>query len=68
VRAGAQPRLVYFPMDAQAQVMGEVVWKAGGEFPGDPLWLVPAADGRDYVVGANGAVYTIGQLPIAASA
>jgi hypothetical protein len=64
----AQPRLIYFPMDAQAQVMGKLTWKAGGEFPADPLWLVPAADGREYVVGTNGKVYTISQLPIAASA
>jgi hypothetical protein len=68
LRASAQPDLVYFPVDAQAQVVGAVVWRAGGEYPADPVWRVPGADGHDYFVGTNGAVYTLNQLPIAASA
>jgi hypothetical protein len=64
LRGGAQPELVYFPADAQAQQTGAVVWRAGGEFPADPIWLVPGADGQDHVVGDDGAVYAIGQLPM----
>jgi hypothetical protein len=62
------PRLVYFPVDAQAQAAGGVIWRAGGEDPANPIWLIPTAGGQDYVVGTNGAVYTLAQLPIAASA
>ncbi len=66
LRSGAAPELVYFPVDAQGQVVGAVVWRAGGEYPADPIWRVPGADGRDYFVGTNGAVYSLDQLPIAA--
>lgn len=65
---GAAPTLVYFPVDAQAQASGQLAWRAGGEDPADPVWLIPAADGHEYVVGTNGAVYTLAQLPFAASA
>jgi hypothetical protein len=67
LRAGSTPELVYFPVDAQAQVVGKVRWRGGGEYPADPIWRVPGADGRDYLVGTNGAVYTLDQLPLAAS-
>lgn len=68
LRAGAQPELVYFPVDALAQATGKIVWVSGGEYPGDPIWLVPGADGQDHIVGADGHVYFLKDLPIAAHA
>jgi hypothetical protein len=64
LRAGTQPRLVYISLDAQAQVTGQLVWTAGGEFPADPLWLVPGTDGQDYLVGDDGNVYLPSQVPV----
>jgi len=63
-RAGSQPRLVYLPLDAQAQAMGQLVWKAGGELPADPLWLVPGADGQEHLAGNDGNVYLPSQVPV----
>lgn len=64
LRAGAQPQLIYFPADAAAQQAGVVVWRGGGEFPADPIWFVPGADGQEHFVGDDGAVYAVGQLPM----
>lgn len=60
----APPALVYFPADATAQQTGQIVWRAGGEFPADPLWLVTGGDGRSRVIGEDGAIYTLDQLPM----
>jgi hypothetical protein len=64
--AGAQPYLVYFPMDplAPTDQTGQPAWKAGGALPADPLWLVPAADGQAFLAGNDGQTYTISQLPL----
>ena len=64
LRSGAQPRLVYIPLDAQAQVRGQLVWKAGGELPADPLWLVPGADGQEHLAGNDGNIYLPSQVPV----
>ncbi|WIG59930.1 MAG: hypothetical protein OJF49_002678 [Ktedonobacterales bacterium] len=64
LRASAQPQLVYFPVNAYAQQTGKIVWVSGGEYAGDPVWLVPGADGKDHVVGVDGHVYYTSQLPI----
>jgi hypothetical protein len=64
VRAGSQPRLVYVPIDAAAQETGKIVWTAGGESPTDPLWLISGADGHDRVVGDDGRLYTVAQVPV----
>lgn len=64
LRSGAAPQLVYFPADADAQATGQVVWTGGGEFPADPIWLVPGADGRDHLVGVDGKAYYRSQLPL----
>jgi hypothetical protein len=64
LRSGAAPWLVYFPADAAAQETGQVTWTGGGEYPADPIWLVPGADGRDHVVGVDGRVYSPAQLPL----
>lgn len=64
LRAGSSAQLVYFPADATAQETGQVTWNGGGEYPADPIWLVPGADGRDYVVGVDGRAYSPSQLPL----
>jgi hypothetical protein len=64
LRAAAQPRLVYFPFDFHGRWAGTVKWNAGGEGPDTPVWLVPGADGKDHVVGADGHAYYVRELPI----
>lgn len=64
LRSGTTPTLVYFPADATAQETGQASWSGGGAFPADPIWLTPGADGREYVVGTDGRVYDIAQLPM----
>lgn len=63
LRSGAQAQLVYFPLDAELQQTGKLVWTSGGEFPADPVWLIPGADGQDHIVGDDGAVYLSSQIP-----
>jgi hypothetical protein len=63
LQAGVQPYLVFFPVDGSLVGTGQVTWHGGGG-PGDPLWLVPGADGHDHVVGNDGKVYLPSQLPI----
>lgn len=60
---GMQAQLVYFPLDAQQQQTGKLVWKSGGEFPADPVWLVPGSDGQDHLAGTDGTVYYSSQIP-----
>lgn len=64
LRPGASPQLIYFPADAAAQETGQVTWTGGGEFPADPIWLVPGTDGRDHLVGVDGRTYSPQQLPL----
>ncbi len=68
LHSSAQPELVYFPINAYAQATGKIVWVSGGEYPADPIWLVPGADGQDHIVGGDGHVYYLKDLPIAAHA
>lgn len=58
--------LVYFPMDPQWQTSqnGKPLWTAGGALPADPIWLVPAAEGSQYLTGNDGKAYTLSQLPV----
>jgi len=65
LHAGASPELTYFPADVAAQASESDAWTGGGEFPADPIWLVPGSDGQSYVVGVDGKVYTLDQLPLA---
>jgi hypothetical protein len=64
LRAGEAPELIYFPADAATLGSGQVTWTAGGEFPADPIWLVPGTDGHDHVVGDDGHTYAPDQLPM----
>lgn len=65
LRSGASPYLVYFPPDYQAEETGKLTWVSGGQSPYDPIWLVPGADNHDHVVGTDGQVYDVSQLPFA---
>jgi hypothetical protein len=62
----SQPFLVYFPLDpvGQANQNGQPMWTAGGTLPADPLWLVTGTDGIPYLVGNDGRLYSMSQLPI----
>ncbi|MGH2501266.1 MAG: hypothetical protein ACRDID_02000 [Ktedonobacterales bacterium] len=64
LQAGVQPYLVYVAIDATLVETGQVTWNGGGG-PTNPLWLVPGADGHDYVVGNDGKVYLPTQIPLA---
>jgi hypothetical protein len=64
VRSGAQPQLVYIPIDAAALETGEVVWNGGGTSPTDPVWLIPGADGQNHLVGADGHAYEMSSVPV----
>lgn len=64
MRAGAQAQLVYIPIDATQLETGEVQWTAGGQYPADPVWLIPGSDGNDHVVGTNDLAYNMSDLPV----
>lgn len=64
LKAGGAAELIYFPFDQMAEDTGKINWKAGGNMPYDPMWLVPGADGHDYLVGSDGHVYAPSQLPV----
>lgn len=64
MRSGAQPQLVYIPIDASLLETGQITWNGGGMYPADPVWLIPGADGKDHVVGTNGRAYFVAALPI----
>ena len=64
IRAGVQPYLVFFPIDAYDLETGKVVWKAGGLWPGEPLWLVPGSDGQNHLYGNDGKVYAEREIPM----
>ena len=64
LRAGAQAQLVYLPTVAMAQQTGRIIWVAGGASPDDPIWAFPGADGQQHVVGDDGHVYFVSELPV----
>ena len=75
LRPGTTPQLVYFPLDANfqnaqnaqnAQSAGSSQWTAGGTFPADPAWLVMGTDGLQRLVGVDGSIHLVSQLPIRA--
>ena len=65
-QAISQPYLVYFPLDPawQTSPNSQPTWTAGGALPADPLWFVTATDGKQYLAGNDGQLYTTSQLPI----
>ena len=64
LKAGAHPYLVYVSINAGDLQTGKVVWTAGGLWPGNPLWLVPGADGTNYIFGNDGKVYAQHEIPM----
>jgi hypothetical protein len=66
MRAGTQPYLVFFAIDAYDLETGKVVWKAGGLWPGEPLWLVAGSDSQSYLYGNDGKVYSEREIPMSA--
>jgi hypothetical protein len=64
LRSGAQPQLVYIPIDAAALETGAVAWNGGGTSPTDPVWLIPGADGQNHIVGADGHAYEMSSVPV----
>lgn len=64
LRSNAQPELVYIPIDATALQTGAITWNGGGQYPADPVWVIPGSDGADHVVGTDSHVYAIGDLPV----
>ncbi len=64
LRSNTAPRLIYFPADAASQGTGQVTWTGGGEFPADPIWLIPGSDGRNHLAGEDGRAYYQDQLPM----
>ena len=65
VRAGAQPRLVYYPGDPELNAKATV--PLDGQSPAEPIWAVPAADGQDHIVTPDGKAHLPNDLPIAAA-
>lgn len=65
LHASAAPQLIYFPGSAMAQEAGKLTWVSGGESPDDPVWMIPGADGQQHIVGSDGQVYYVNQLPSA---
>lgn len=68
--AGAQPQLVYFPIDLDKTTgpHASMQWTGGGQFADTAIWLVHGADAKDYFVGNDGEVYTPDQLPLSPQA
>ncbi len=68
--AGTQPQLVYFPVDLDKTVgpQATVHWTGGGAFADQAIWLLHGADGKDYLLGNDGQVYTPAQLPLVPNA
>ncbi len=64
LRRNTQPELVYIPIDATALQTGAITWNGGGQYPADPVWVVPGADGQDHVVGTDNHVYATSDLPV----
>lgn len=64
LRPGAQPEMVYIPIDATALQTGAITWNGGGQYPADPVWMLPGADGKDHVVGTDNHVYAASDLPV----
>lgn len=64
VRATAHPYLTALPFDGSLLDQRRKIPLVGGEWITQPIWLVPAADGQDYVVGDDGHVYSLKELAV----
>ena len=68
--AGTEPQLIYFPIDLDKTTgpHASVHWTGGGQFADTAIWLLRGTDGKDYLVGNDGQVYTPDQLPLSPQA
>jgi hypothetical protein len=67
LRPAASPYLIYISsINASDLETGTIVWHAGGLGAMDPLWLVPGADGQNYLYGNDGKVYAEREIPMSA--
>ncbi len=68
--AGAQPQLIYFPIDLDKTTgpHATVHWTGGGQFADSAIWLIRGSDSKDYLVGNDAQVYTPDQLPLSPQA
>lgn len=64
LRTGTQPTLVYLLIDEFALKSGKAVWTGGGKGAADPVWLIQGTDGKSHIVGTDGRVYYISQIPL----
>jgi hypothetical protein len=64
-KADPAPELVFLPINVglPEQPGPAWNWRGGGAVPGDPIWLLAGADGRDYLVGEDKRVYTLHDIP-----
>jgi hypothetical protein len=67
VRAGAQPELIFFPIDPSFPYLNSPVhkWAGGGNSAMNPMWHMVGSDAHDYFIGNNLNVSVRQDLPIA---
>ncbi len=63
LRAGLQPSFVFVEIDATLIETGQANWSAPAG-PQNPFWLVPGADGHEYLVDTTGKVHLESETPI----
>lgn len=64
IRQGGAPQLIYFPQDHEGLITGRNHWTAGGTSVIDPIWRIPAADGRWYYVDHDGHSHLGSEIPV----
>jgi hypothetical protein len=64
-QADLHPQLIYFSaaLDKITGPHPSIVWNGGGQFPDLAVWRMADSEGRDFIVGIDGAVYSSDQLP-----
>lgn len=63
LKEAAKPYLVYLDINIVNIETGQIVWNAGGD-PTEPVWLLPGADGKNYIFGNDGKVYAQSEIPL----
>lgn len=63
LRAGLQPSFVFVEIDANLIETGQVNWSAPAG-PQNPFWMVPGADGHEYLVDTAGKAHIESEIPI----
>jgi hypothetical protein len=65
-RSDPAPELVFLPMNVglPEQPGPAAGWHGGGVTPGDSVWLLAGSDDQDYIIGTDGHVCALGDLPL----